>query len=58
MLPLTLYPEALEAFARATPFAAILYAPASVVLPGFAPSDFAGVFARQATWLTVFALLT
>ncbi len=57
MLPLTLYPSALGAFARATPFAAILYAPASAVLPGFAPVDFAGVFASQIVWLAAFALL-
>ncbi len=47
MLPLTMYPEAFGAFARATPFAAILYEPASVVLPGFAPSDFGPIFADQ-----------
>ncbi len=57
MLPLTLYPDALESFARATPFAAILYAPASVVLPGFTAVNFAGIFASQVMWLGFFVLL-
>jgi len=57
MLPLTLYPDALEAFARATPFAAILHAPASTVLPGFMARDFAGIFASQVTWLGLFVVL-
>ncbi len=38
-------------------FGGILYAPASAVLPGFAPVDFAGVFASQIVWLAAFALL-
>lgn len=55
MLPLSLYPDAFGAFARTTPFAAILYAPASVVLPGFENANFVGIYASQVTWLAIFA---
>ncbi len=55
-LPLTLYPEWLAEIGRATPFAAILFHPASLVLDA-SPAAIVHVFSWQLLWLAAAAFL-
>ena len=55
-LPLTLYPDWIREAGIATPFAAILYHPASLALEA-SPSAILGVLGWQLFWLTVAVLL-
>jgi ABC-2 type transport system permease protein len=57
LLPLTLYPPALRGLAEYGPFAAILFAPGSLIL---APAGISvgGILGRQAAWFAAIALLT
>jgi len=55
LIPLTLYPDALSAVAGATPFAAMLFHPASLVLDA-SPEAIARVLGWQVFWLVVMAL--
>jgi ABC-2 type transport system permease protein len=57
LLPLTLYPGALRPLAEYGPFAAILFAPGSLIL---APAgvSLAGILGRQLGWFAAVALLT
>jgi ABC-2 type transport system permease protein len=57
LLPLTLYPQALRDLAMSGPFAAILFAPGSLVLalPG---TSVAFVLGRQLAWLVLIMLAT
>lgn len=57
LLPLTLYPPALRGPAEYGPFAAILFAPGSLIL---APeqSSAVGILGRQLAWFVAVALLT
>jgi len=55
ILPLTLYPAPLRQIAAATPFAAILYAPASLLFDP-SPGRAAAVFAQQLIWLGLLAV--
>jgi ABC-2 type transport system permease protein len=48
LLPLSIYPDGLRLAAEASPFAAMLYWPASLV---FEPAGWAMVMLRQAAWL-------
>jgi len=57
LLPLTLYPAALRGLAENGPFAAILFAPGSLILAP-AGSSAAGIIGRQLAWFAVVALLT
>src|SRR5262245_9629793 len=57
LLPLTLYPPALRGLAEYGPFAAILFAPGSLILAP-AGTSVAGILGRQLTWFAAIALLT
>ena len=57
LLPLTLYPDALREVAVVGPFAAILFAPASLILTP-APSSIAAILGQQVIWLLVILLMT
>ncbi|MBI3709785.1 MAG: hypothetical protein HY246_19220 [Proteobacteria bacterium] len=57
ILPLTLYPQPLRAVAEATPFAAMLFAPASLVLDA-APARAAATLVSQLIWLALLAAAT
>jgi len=54
IMPLTIYPPALGAIAKASPFAAMLFAPGSLMLDGSWPHA-ATVLAQQLLWLAVSA---
>ena len=56
MIPLTLYPEWLKSIALGTPFASMLFLPASLVFDG-SISNVATVFASQVFWLLALAVL-
>ena len=56
IIPLTLYPTWLADLAGATPFAAMLFLPASLLLDA-SPSRVLEVFASQAFWTAALALL-
>jgi ABC-2 type transport system permease protein len=55
IMPLTIYPPTLGAIAKASPFAAMLFAPGSLVFDGSWPHS-AGVLGQQLFWLGVSAL--
>jgi viologen exporter family transport system permease protein len=57
LLPLTFYPQALRYLAEFSPFAAILFAPGSLIL-GPAGASVAAILGRQAAWFVVIALAT
>jgi ABC-2 type transport system permease protein len=57
MIPLTLYPEPFGSLARASPFAAMVFAPASFVLDASA-SGIAETLGLQLFWLVVIGLMT
>ncbi|HUL05957.1 MAG TPA: ABC-2 family transporter protein [Candidatus Acidoferrum sp.] len=57
LLPLTLYPPALRGLAEYGPFAAILFAPGSLILAP-AGTSVAGILGRQVAWFAAIALLT
>jgi len=57
MIPLTLYPPPFDRLAMASPFAAMVFAPASFLLDGAAPTMIA-TFALQLFWLAVIGLAT
>ena len=57
LVPLTLYPETARLIAEATPFAAILYAPGSLVFDP-ATARYAEVIGVQLFWLGLVALAT
>jgi len=57
LIPLTLYPEPLRAISVPGPFAAMLFAPGSLVLSPGAVS-IAGILAQQAFWLLVILVAT
>ncbi|MEM7170514.1 MAG: ABC-2 family transporter protein [Pseudomonadota bacterium] len=54
VLPITFYPDALQIVAWATPFPALLFAPASVVLDS-SRDHIAGILALQICWIFVCA---
>jgi ABC-2 type transport system permease protein len=62
LLPLTLYPPALRVLAEYGPFAAILFAPASLILAptGISPTGIsvADILGRQLAWFATIAMLT
>ncbi|HKF72461.1 MAG TPA: ABC-2 family transporter protein [Stellaceae bacterium] len=55
IMPLTIYPASLGAIARASPFAAMLFAPASLMLDGGADGA-ASTITLQVTWLAISVL--
>jgi ABC-2 type transport system permease protein len=57
LLPLTFYPQALRGVAEFGPFAAILFAPGSLVLAP-AGTSVAAILGQQVAWLMVIALAT
>ena len=57
LLPLTFYPQALRYLAEFSPFAAILFAPGSLIL-GPAGASVAAILGRQVAWFVVIALAT
>jgi len=57
LIPLSLYPASLRAFAEAGPFAAMLFVPASLVLHYPAPA-IAAAIAAQAAWLILLVIAT
>ena len=57
ILPLSLYPPVLRVIAEATPFAAMLYAPGSLVL-GLSPAAVAATLAEQLLWFAVLGAAT
>lgn len=57
LIPLSIYPPTLRHFSLWTPFAGMLFAPASLVF-GPAPQDVVGTFAAQLAWLLVLGFAT
>ena len=57
MIPLTLYPAPFDGLAMASPFAAMVFAPASLLLDAAAPTIITR-FALQLFWLAVIGLAT
>jgi len=57
LLPLTLYPAALRGLAEYSPFAAILFAPGSLILAP-AGSSIVSILGRQLAWVGAIGLLT
>lgn len=56
-VPLFLFPDGLEAVARALPFAAMLQLPVEVFLGKHRGADLLAVYGHQVVWLTVLVLL-
>jgi ABC-2 type transport system permease protein len=52
LIPLTLYPDAIRAVGEVTPFAAIMFHPASLVFEA-GPGAMARIFAWQVLWLAI-----
>jgi len=57
MIPLALYPEPFGSLAEASPFAAMIFAPASFLLDASSPA-IAGTLGLQLLWLIVIGLMT
>ena len=57
MIPLTLYPAPFARLAEASPFAAMIFAPASFLLDASSPA-IAGTLGLQLFWLVVIGLMT
>jgi ABC-2 type transport system permease protein len=57
LLPLTFYPQALRYLGEFSPFAAILFAPGSLILEP-AGASVAAILGRQVAWFVVIALAT
>ena len=57
LIPLSIYPPTLQHISLCTPFAGMLYAPASLVF-GPAPGDAAGTLAAQLGWLLALGFAT
>ena len=57
MIPLTLYPAPFARLAKASPFAAMIFAPASFLLDASSPA-IAGTLGLQLFWLVVIGLIT
>jgi ABC-2 type transport system permease protein len=57
MIPLALYPEPFGSLAKASPFAAMIFAPASFLLDASSLA-IAGTLGLQLLWLIVIGLMT
>jgi ABC-2 type transport system permease protein len=58
LIPLTLYPAQLQAVAKAGPFAAMLFAPGSLVLGPGSSASVAATLGQQAVWLVLTIIAT